>query len=255
MSVTRLQFPPQTGPYAIKVKEGDKRHNFDTIRLEISVGQSYHEGDKFLCTVDWAKSRFQNVVILCNDTLQRYNAAIQAGDAPDDHLSETHKAGTDWINRNHVALKGTTLCRWEDWRNLPHFKEATQAAYDLYSSDAQFHHAVLESITSVFNRRLAKGLISVELQDAFTSRSLEYLMEETAGLAIAYETHPGISAYPGTFLEMWRMFVGQPIESRLKGLSNAHCIRIDFDRKQPLPVRQLTKPDFGMLAIPDINTV
>lgn len=42
-----------------------------------------------------------------------------------------------------------------------------------------------------------------------------------------------IMLFIATFLEMWRMFVDKPLEGELKGLSNAHCIRVDFDRKNP----------------------
>ncbi|MFA7276447.1 MAG: hypothetical protein WC043_06570 [Pseudobdellovibrionaceae bacterium] len=141
--------------------------------------------------------------------------------------------GTEWIERNSEALTGVTVARWDDWRNLPRFESATEEARNLYRNNTQFNAAVNASIMSVFTRRLAKGLVSAEQLESFKSLSLDYLMEETAGLAIAYETFPGISAYPGTFLEMWRMFVSKPLEGEFKGLSNAHCIRVDFDRKNP----------------------
>jgi tRNA-dependent cyclodipeptide synthase len=233
MNVTRLQYPTQTGPYAIKVKEGDKWHDYDTLRLEISVGQNYHEGDKFLCTINWARPRFDNIVILCNDTLQRYNLALQHGGEPDDYLSQTFFEGSKWIERNHSALKNTTIARWEDWRTSDHFLATVNEARNVYNNNSQFRFAVEDSISSVYTRRLGKGLLNEKDKDSFYKLSLDYLMEETAGLASAYSTHPGISAYPGTFLEMWRMFVGKPIDGPLKGLSNSHCIRIDFSRKTP----------------------
>ena len=40
------QYPPQDGAYAVKVKNGAGWNAFDTARLQISVGQPYHEGDK-----------------------------------------------------------------------------------------------------------------------------------------------------------------------------------------------------------------
>lgn len=235
MNVTRLQFPPQTGPYAIKVKEGDRWHHRSTVRLEISVGQAYHEGEKLECAIKWAKARFAEIIILCNDTLQRYNLAIQFGGHPNKYLAQTYAAGTEWIAQNKGPLKNTTIIRWEDWRNLPRFANAVSQARDLYRENQRFNSAVNTSISEVFTRRLSKGLIRMEDQEKFRSLSLDYLMEETAGLAIAYETFPGISAYPGTFLEMWRMFIDTQIEGELKGLSNAHCLRIDFDRKKPNP--------------------
>lgn len=232
MSVTRLQFPPQTGPYAIKVKEGDQWHAHRTVRLEISVGQNYHEGEKLACTINWAKSRFDKVVILCNDTLQRYNFALQGKDhSPEDFLDHTRSMGSQWIERNQGSLLNVSIARWDDWINLPQFHDALNDAWSLYRDNPQFQIAVNHSISEVYKRKLSKGLINQDQQDRFQNLSLDYLMEETAGLALAYESIPGVSAYPGSFLEMWRMFVGKPIEGHLKGLSNAHCIRIDFDRR------------------------
>lgn len=246
MNVTRLQFPPQTGPYAIKVKEGDQWHGYKTVRLEISVGQNYHEGEKLACTINWATSRFDNVVILCNDTLQRYNFALQVNDhSPEDFLNHTRLMGSQWIERNESSLSNVAIARWDDWINLPQFNRALKDAWNLYENNHQFQIAVNHSISEVYKRRLSKGLISQEQHERFQSLSLDYLMEETAGLALAYENFPGVSAYPGSFLEMWRMFVGRPIEGPLKGLSNAHCIRIDFDRKNQ-GVAQTGEPSLKM---------
>ncbi len=230
----KQQYPSQLGPYAIRIKEGDEWRLYDTLRLEISVGQNYHEGQKFLCTTDWAKTRFKNVVILCNDTLQRYNLALVHGGEPDDYLKETFRSGSDWIRRNWSALSGIRIARWEDWRSAPDFLNALNHARNLYLDNPAFHHAVSQSISSVYERRLLRGAISESDKDRFFRLSLDYLMEETAGLALAYRDYHGISAYPGTFLEMWRMFVDQPIEGPLAGLSNAHCIRIDFDRRNSI---------------------
>lgn len=232
MAVSKKQpYPSQLGPYAIRIKEGDEWRSYDTLRLEISIGQNYHEGQKFLCTTDWAKSRFKNVVVLCNDTLQRYNLALIHGGEPDDYLHKTFREGSEWIRRNWSALSGIRIARWEDWRSASDFATASENSWSLYRENLTFQNAVLDSIRAVYERRLLRGAVSENDKDRFFRLSLDYLMEETAGLALAYRDYHGISAYPGTFLEMWRMFVDQPIHGPLAGLSNAHCIRIDFDRR------------------------
>ena len=71
------QYPPQDGAYAVKVKNGAGWNAFDTARLQISVGQPYHEGDKLAATADWVRHRFGRVIVCVNDTLQRFNHAFQ----------------------------------------------------------------------------------------------------------------------------------------------------------------------------------
>jgi len=232
MSVTRLQFPPQSGSYAIRVKEGDPWHTYDTLRLEISVGQDYHEGEKFSCTIDWAKARFKNIVILCNDTLQRYNFSLNSQHDPQYFRKQTEQDGLNWLKRNKQSLAGIKVVHWDHWLDHPDFAYAIESARDTYRENNHFRSAVDQSISSVYERRLKRNLIKSRQKERFYQLSLDYLMEETACLALAYQSHPGISAYPGSFLEMWRMFVDRETPQALIGLSNSHCIRIDFARRK-----------------------
>ncbi len=232
MSVTRLQFPSQLGSYAIKVKEGDPWHTYDTLRLEISVGQDYHEGEKFSCTIDWAKARFRNIVVLCNDTLQRYNFSLNSQHDPEYFHKQTEQDGLDWLERNQQSLTGTKVIHWDHWLTHSEFDSALKCARDTYRENTHFKSAVDQSISSVYERRIKRNLIEPHQKDRFHKLSLDYLMEETACLALAYKSHPGISAYPGSFLEMWRMFVDQETPQALIGLSNSHCIRIDFAKRK-----------------------
>jgi len=64
-----FNYPPQTGEYKVMVKSGAAWRDYDTARLEISVGQPYHEGAKFEATVDWVKHRFSHSIVSVNDTL------------------------------------------------------------------------------------------------------------------------------------------------------------------------------------------
>lgn len=54
----------------------------------------------------------------------------------------------------------------------------------------------------------------------------------TLGMRGGYTVFPGVSAYPGTFLEMWSMFVDRDVDGAPEGLKNAQCIRIDFARNK-----------------------
>src|SRR5688572_6281343 len=91
------QYPAQTGSYAVKVKNGRGWHAYDVARLPISVGQSYHEGEKFKATLRWLQPRFKKIVICVNDTLQRHNFSnISDNEA----FFKAEAAGREWIERN-----------------------------------------------------------------------------------------------------------------------------------------------------------
>ncbi|MBL8638783.1 MAG: hypothetical protein JNK24_00355 [Alphaproteobacteria bacterium] len=231
MSASKRQYPAQKGKYAIRVKGGDKWLPYDTVRMEISLGQQYHESDKLSCAVEWVKNRFQNIVVLCNDTLQRYNYAILQNNDPENFHGLTQENGIEWVTRNKKALENLKVIHWNHWLSQAEFDTTLAAVQTTYVENSIFKKAVDESLETVYSRWSRRGFISQGSRLRFLELSHRYIMEETAGLALAYKAYPGISAYPGSFLEMWRMFVGKDIKGPLQGLSNSHCIRIDFERR------------------------
>ncbi|WP_428699369.1 hypothetical protein [Stappia sp.] len=73
----------------------------------------------------------------------------------------------------------------------------------------------------------------------FFALSEQYLLEETAVFATAYDDLGGISAYDdlggisayrGDFLKMWEMFIDATDTSVPPGLAKDHCIRLAFNR-------------------------
>lgn len=53
--------------------------------------------------------------------------------------------------------------------------------------------------------------------------------------SLIFRTIPGVSAYPGSFHEMWDMFVDQEILEAPKGLEQGFFTRIDFRRNKREP--------------------
>lgn len=232
MSNFKTQYPAQSGAYKIRIKEGTGWREYDTVRLEISVGQPYHEGEKLRSKIEWARARFQDVNVLVNDTLQRFNLMYERGMSEKQATKETRLQGDEWLVRNGEALAGCSCYRWDHWKNHEDFSSTLWKAEMFYRNNAGFHDAVENAIYEVWDRRAGQEGYEHNRKDDFFNVSREYLLEETAGLALAYKALPGISAYPGTFQKMWAMFVGKRIEGAPEGLENAHCIRIDFSRRK-----------------------
>ena len=87
--------------------------------LLISVGQPYHEGDKFAATVEWSARHFKNLHILVADTLQRHN-----------ELADWFARGGAWIERNQLEWatcgREVTVSRWDEWRAKPEFSSVLE---------------------------------------------------------------------------------------------------------------------------------
>lgn len=226
------QYPAQTGAYKIKVKSKPANLIGDdaVLRLEISVGQPYHEGEKFRCTLEWARHRFGKIIILVNDSLQRFNYMFEEGLSEKEAHAKASREGTQWIARNMAAIASLPdfeIYRWDAWKRSQGYFEDLYKARTLYNNNEEFKAAIDEAITETWSRRD----IAEKRRDEFFSLSRDYLLEETAAFSIIYKTFKGISAYPGSFQEMWKMFLDKDIENAPGGLKYSHCLRIDFSRR------------------------
>lgn len=231
MSVSK-QFKAQTGAYKVRVKQG-RWQGYDTARLEISVGQPYHEGEKFRAAVAWARERFPNVVLLVNDTLQRFNMMFETRLPEAEAERITGRLGDEWMERNSDATAGCLIVRWNDWKSKPDYPQTHRKTLRLFNTNRRFRAAITNAIAEVWDRRCEEGTpYAPERKDEFFRNSRDYLLEETTILAMAYRTFPGVSVYPGSFLEMWSMFVDVDIAGAPEGLRNAHCVRIDFSKNK-----------------------
>jgi len=232
------QYPPQSGPYAVKVKNGAGWRNYDVARLQISVGQAYHEGDKLAATLEWASQRFDRLIICVNDTLQRFNAMYEDDMTEEQAFAYSFAMGTAWIERNSGLLHSIphlSLHCWEEWRNHADYKHTLQQARTLYAMNAEFRQAVDRNVIEFWQRR-APG---VDLTSAYTFQhfkpySTEYLLEETAVFSLMFEAQKAADIYPGTLLMPCQIFRGRDVEGVPRGLRiGTHNTRIDFKRQTP----------------------
>lgn len=237
------QYPPQTGPYTIKATGGDWQ-SYDTVRLEISVGYPYHEGDKLKSTLEWASTRFEKTVVLVNDTLQRYNFMFEDGLSEEDAFARAQHEGTKWIARysKELATTGADIYRWEDWRHHPDYRHDSRLARRIYHSNKLFNQALNSAIEETWQRRVGiHPAYRPSRKAEFFTLSRKYLIEETGVFSLIFRTIPGISAYPGSFHEMWAMFLNSNDPDIPPGLRDAHYIRLKFRKhtsKARLPLQR-----------------
>jgi len=245
MSASRKQYPSQTGLYKVKVK--DKPANFvndnGLLRLEISVGQPYHEGEKFRCTVEWAKHRHSKIVILVNDSLQRFNYMFEEGMSEKEAHHVSTLEGTKWLSRNMnviSSLPDFEIYRWDEWKQGKDYSTDLHKSRELYKNNPEFRNAIDGAISEIWQRKNLPD----HRKNEFFDISRDYLLEETAVFSVIYGALKGVSAYPGSFQEMWAMFLDKDIPDAPEGLKYAHCLRIDFSKRPQAPslVQHRLKP-------------
>jgi len=184
--------------YKIRLKKNELS-NLKKIRFQISVGQEYHEGDKFLATVEWARTRFEDISLNLCDSLQRHNFEF-LGLSPFSAFSLSLKKGDEWLERNSRALSliNPQITRWEDWKKDPRWYEIKNDTDKLYNSDLAFRIIINDSVESIWQRRSSKTFIPLEEKPLFFKTCEKYLLEEVAVSAIMSSDNIA-EIYPGSF--------------------------------------------------------
>lgn len=239
----KKQYPPQIGPYIVKVKSGqstDKWQSFNTARIQISVGQEYHEGQKLSAVAEWAKYRFKKVNFCVNDTLQRFNIMFE------EHLSEKEaqetstRLGKEWVIRNMPIINDISqaqIITWEEWKSRPTYPKGFLQIEWLYANNKEFHQAIEKNIEEIWKRRekFRPDIYRPDNYSGFFSLSKKYLLEEIATFSLMYDAEEAIDIYPGTTLYAATLFQGRQVEGAPTGLGKGHFCRIDFERNLPVP--------------------
>lgn len=212
--------------YKIRARGLQNCPDTSVCRMEISVGQPYHEGEKLATALQWAE-RFGQVHLLMGDSPQRFNLMYELGLTESQAEQMARQRGDEWLARNaatlarHLRFK---ISRWNDWKHSADYVTTRWQVGRLYRDHQQFQEAIDTATRETFTRR---GYTD---WDRFADLSRQYLLEESAVFAVAYKALGGFSAYPGSFLDTWDMFINQEIPEAPSGFRHAHHAVLGFDR-------------------------
>lgn len=212
--------------YKVRARGKWDFRDFDTVRMEISVGQTYHEGYKLEAAMDWAFKNFRRVVLIIGDTSQRYNLMFRARYKEENAQKIAFGAGTAWINRNLNYIKAAEITRWDGWKRSPEYLVNRAAIARLYTENQDFRQTI-HSAMNDFSKR--HNIVGKDLP-RYLFLTEQYFLEETSVFATAFDEIGGISAYPGTFLETWESCILSDDPLIPKGLKKAYWTRITFDK-------------------------
>lgn len=226
-----IQYPQQNGLYAVKVKNGAGWQDFENTRLQISVGQEYHEGEKLRATFNWVAERFDKIIICVNDTLQRFNHEF-SGMTEEEAFLRAESEGREWIERNQKMwrhLPNVKVMRWDDWKKDPSYEERLAEVTDRYLDDEKFRAEVDSEILSFWQRRIKAGDSQFDDFEKFKKFSKAYLLEEIAVFPIMFEKNEAVDIYPGSTLLPCKL-------NDVTSLGYRGYTRIDFKRNsQQIP--------------------
>lgn len=188
--------------------------------LLISVGQPYHEGEKFAATVEWAARHFKCLHVLVADTLQRHNGPIKYGED-----------GKNWYARNRGALdecgKPITVSYWDEWRAKREYP-GTEEQFRGAARPGSLLDSALRHDAEAFVARQVRAGGSGSLE-----RSVCYLIEELAVITLQARELPAPNAriYPGAELECFRVVTRGLVEDAPLGLERQYHTTINLKRR------------------------
>lgn len=166
--------------------------------MGISVGQQYHEGGKFLSTINTVNKNFNYCNILIADTLQKHTMAIDQQDKDERELyTLSKKAGDDWLERNMPYISTMNIpciiSRWDEWLENDRYQYYHTQVYKLYNNDSMYKEAVNQT---AYQFLLKKDAPLIKDQKLAFNLCIQYLLEEAAVACIYTELDYKFTVYP-----------------------------------------------------------
>lgn len=243
-SKKNIQYPPQTGAYKVFVKDKSVWQDHSVARLQISVGNPKHTGDKFFALTEWAAARFDRVILIVSDTLQRHNIAVEHDITLDEAYQVSVLAGQRWLKENKAALDNLApsqrvITMWDEWIMQPDYVGTLKEVQGLYQTVPTVRQMVDEKAVSFCQRPTSEDSIA---QCRTLESSVTYIIEEVAAFAVMFKETRAVDIYPGAwFKEVFEAIAQAPESSeRMSGFTNTACLRVDFTRnRRELPISSL----------------
>ena len=185
MQITTLYSCPTKASFAGCPLEERKRFSKSHCVVGISVGQLYHEFEKFEATINLINKSFKQCTIVVGDTLQRHNIAARYDVSLEKAYIMAKKAGDAWINRNTMFYQRLTIpytiTRWDYWLRSPHYFLTHEKINKFCDINPFYRRAFDLNIKTYLDRCRERG-DKITNEDQLKDNCLNYLKEECAVL-------------------------------------------------------------------------
>ena len=220
-----IQYPAQTGAYKVFVKDKGLWQGHDTARLQISVGNPKHDGDKFFALTEWAAARFEKVILIVSDTLQRHNLSFYRDMNAAEAYQYSLDMGNYWLQKNQNAinlLPNKIVTRWNDWFYDPAYAGARNIIQMQFETNERLR-ATVETKALEFSSRHF-GLSNPQAVQV----SVNYILEELAAFSLMFSRERAIDVYPGSwFIDIIEVLAISNTQLA-DAFCSAECLRVDF---------------------------
>lgn len=144
--------------------------------------------------------------------------------------------GDTWLKTHEEQLTRFSskplhsIKRWNDFLFDPKYPETFQKVMYLYQSDRIFRDTVLRSAQLHLTR------IKQTNHPELITHSINYLLEECAGMAIVFGQAPEkgcVELYPGNLADCLDYLTGKALPEILRGLSIRQSAIVDFEEYRP----------------------
>lgn len=222
MSAIKKHYLPQTGAYKVELKSKSFVEQHDTARLHISVGYPNHEGEKFYATCEWLAQRFENVILIVSDTLQRHNTQFwNASLSKEEAEIKSREIGDNWLKENAGAislLPSKIIIRHDRWLSHSLYPVYLKRIRAEYQNSKEFMDLCNEMTKSIWSRISKNDAIQDHDYFRFFRHSTDFILEELAVKAITLSQCSAADMYPGKWLEEFYQHM-----ANTPHLEMAHC--------------------------------
>jgi tRNA-dependent cyclodipeptide synthase len=187
--------------------------------LTISVGQDYHEGEKFRATIDLVNSKqFRSCTIIVCDSLQRYSLGLKNSKSPEEYYEHSVKLGDEWIRRNQESLDAleisSEIVRWSHWLEHQEYNFIYNNVCHLYLNNPVFREAVMANGNVFIERCRKKSNINVNEAVAVKYCS-DYVKEECAVASLFTLYGCEFNVYPKKLTQAMMVYDRLCLEDRI----------------------------------------
>ena len=180
----------------------DERKKFKQAHgmLLISVGQKYHEDEKFIATLKLVSKKFQKFTVMVADTLQRHNIQSSLGLNAKEAYMASRKNGDEWIKKYYNNIIGSEgfegIRRWDEYLASNEF-EITKVFLEkeISKNNSIFCESINATIAEYMarqNRSILPSSKKIELE----YNCKRYLIEECAIMLLWVKEDFNFEIYP-----------------------------------------------------------
>jgi len=241
----------EPGPYRLRVNACPGWTEYKTCTLGISVGQPYHEGEKFAAAVEWAARHFERIRVDVADTLQRHRL-IGEGLPPAEAEALSRRDGDEWIARAAPVVEESgrpyTVIRWDHWLRHPDYLAVHDAYTALAHRDSVLSAAIAADIGGFVARHARRGTpVADEGWARAASRS--YLIEELAVITLQGAAERTARLYPGPELAAFKAVRQGKVPAAPPGLDRDYYVHFNLEHRRAL----VQRPQNGVITGADLK--